>query len=148
MDTIQKSKHHFNLVDVILILLLIAIIGGAVFFWISKDQHLGSYPALTYEVAIKNVPQDIVIPSEANTPIYDDETGKQIGTLIAMTETAENDQAKTVVLTIRAEAILNTENYYQINAFTISIGKAVSLRLGDFWGNGVCTALTPGEKEA
>ena len=148
MDTIQKNKHHFNLVDLILILLLIAIVGGMVFLWTVKDQNLGDYPKLTYAVTVENVPLDIEITAEPNTPIYDDDTGKQIGTLISMSEATENEQTKSIVFTIRAEAILNADNYYQIGSYTISIGKSVSLRVGDFWGSGACTALTPGEKEA
>lgn len=147
METIHKRKHHFNIVDIILLLLILAIISGGILFWIVNNRNLGSYPNMTYKVTIGDIPLDVAPKLEAGMPVYDDITGKQIGTLSAFSYTTDTD-TKDLFLEISCAGILNTDHYYQIDSYTISVGKSVSVRVGNFWGKGVCTALTPGEQEA
>ena len=147
MDTIHKHKHHFNIVDIILLLLILAIACGGVLLWLKNERNLGSFPNMTYQVMLQDIPLDVSPKLEAGMPVYDDLTGKQIGTLSAFT-VDEGTEAKALLLEISCAGILNTEHFYQIDSYTISVGKTVSLRVGDLWGEGVCTALTPGEQEA
>lgn len=147
MDTIQKHKHHFNLVDLILILLLLAIVGGGLYLWFASERNLGIYPSMTYEVLISDIPSDVTLDIQKDAPVYDDITGTQIGTLSAFSVDSDGD-TKDLTLTIQANGILNTDHYYQIDSYTITVGKSISLRIGTFWGEGTCRALIPGEKEA
>ena len=147
MDTIHKHKHHFNIVDIILLLLILAITSGGILLWLENERNLGNYPNITYEVILQDIPLDVSPKLESGMPVYDDITGKQIGTLSAFSYDTDAN-TKTLVLKVSCAGILNTEHYYQIGSYTISVGKTVSLRVGDLWGEGVCSALTPGEQEA
>lgn len=156
-----KVKFRFNIIDALLILVILA--AAVLLVWIFSSSNLNLFGSsekveIEYTVELRQIRDEFRGDSffTEGDPVTDTVTLYDIGELISVSYsnaiyTGVNDNGELVVsdypnhinitLTIRAEADVSDDEY-SLGGYKIAVGKAVSLRIPDFTGEGYCTSIT------
>lgn len=165
----KKRKRGFNFVDFLLILIVLAIIGGIVYLFspISFLKNLGSEVngTLDYTVEIQNVDVMFIENIKENDIVIDSVSKNTIGTVSAIDHNtkyteldyreSEDGQYEGVLLeypdrynisvTITANAEFISGQGYNVNNCRIAVGEKISMRFKDYICEGYCVYVTPSE---
>lgn len=159
-----QKKRRFNVVDFLLIVLVLAIIGGVIYLFLpgSVIRNMGSSTSgsLSYTVELKGVDSvylnkikenDIVVDSVSKTTIgtvtavdyntkytvleYTEKDGQYEGVL------ADYPDRYNVLVTITTTAEYTPKKGYSVSGCRIAVGEALNLRFPDFAYEGHCISL-------
>jgi hypothetical protein len=116
---------------------------------------------LLYTVTLSAVREEYIHGIQTGTPVLDAVSKRPIGELIGCEITPATTQSfskragcmrrvaypgfRTVTMTIRTRGAA-TPGGYSLGGFTLYRGERISLRLPNFVGTGVCTALEPAHR--
>lgn len=170
--SINTKKHKFNALDAILLIMIIALIGAAVFFFVvprisgmgDKSKTEGEHFTVEYELQFRDVPNELrgVIERKhrIGETVYELNSSNELGTLTEIrfenasyTGTDLTDGGKLiygdypdhsdVTMVIRAEAEISKTGRYTINdGRTVSVGTGVTVKLPFFTDLGYCTKFS------
>ena len=156
----KKKKIHFNLVDLILIIIALTSISVLIFVFSNKSIAKTSRSQtveIEYTITFSPVREEYINlvkigDKVINTANMDDcgevylvsnsdyehvginaESGEKVTTKL--------DGMKSMVITIRAKAT-KTAYGYSVNGYDIIIGEDISVRVPDYTGIGKCTSVT------
>ncbi len=156
-----KSKTRTDRVAVVIIntltvLFLLALV--CLFFYAARPRHLlGHDTSLSYTVTLNTVRAEYTTDIHVGDRVLDAVGKREIGRVEsykitpAVTETysrrrnclraVEYPDHVTLTLTVRADA-RREGNEYTLSGFRLFGGKSIPLRLPNFVGTGVCTAIS------
>ena len=164
----EKKQRNFNFVDFLLIVIVLAIVAGAVYLFTSgtildkfrKDTE----GTLTYEIEINGVSEDYLNKIKENDVVINAVTKNSLGTVSAVDNNTkqtilgyEYDEEKndyrgvpleysdryTVRVTVTATAKYVKGDGYFINNCRVAVGEHMSLHFPDFAAEGYCISLVP-----
>jgi hypothetical protein len=148
----------FNIVDMLIVLLIISIAGGAYFmFFGGKENKVTETKKLVYEFEITNVSKDFVDSIAPGSPVRDNIRGSELGTVVSKTSKnatmlnedlingryviADVPDAYDVVITIEAQANITPANII-VGGAEVKVGKKFSLKGKGFANQGFVTKMT------
>ena len=155
---VNEKKVGFGIADVLIILLVLALVGGAAwFFFGSALIEYSNKEQIQYEVRLTDVRDELVPYIKTGDVVYDGTYGEKIGKVESVRtevhtipllnkETDELVNApksgySDVYITITVTAQQKDFSYY-VNDTKIKVGELVNLRLVDFCGQGYCTTVS------
>jgi inhibitor of KinA sporulation pathway (predicted exonuclease) len=152
-----KNKHRFNLIDVFVILVILALIAGTVYFSVRENKGMNSKMKeknITYTVHISDVDDSFLEAFKKDVHVFNSATFAYTGTIekVRMEKaTTYTDRAlpsnmksgytivqKTyediydVYVTVHGKAMIDERGVAYIGSQRITIGTAVNLRFGNF----------------
>lgn len=153
----NNKKVRFGFADVLIILLVIALVGGGVWYFFSGTLlGSGEDVTVTYEVRLTGIRNELTSHINIGDKVFDPVYGKYIGVIDKYEHPQHTEQVldketgelKEVVkagyydlyITVRADVKLRDNAYYAQDS-EIRVGESVYLRTADFCGEGYCTAL-------
>lgn len=167
-NTSEKKSRRFNFVDFLLILLVLAIIAGAVYLFSpgSFFQKAGASEqgTLSYTVEFHGVDGEYLNKIKENDIVVDSVTKSSLGTVTAVDyntkqrvlEYVKNEvdgtytgvlseypDQYTVLVTITAPAEHVSGDGYFVNNCRIAVGEGMALRFPDFVAEGHCISMIP-----
>ena len=153
----NKKKHRFNLIDIFVILIVLSLIGGTVFFTFRQNNEMKSQLRernITYTLRISGVEKDFVSSFSEEEPVLDSSTMNYIGTITKVrTEKAssfsdkavpnsfgnnyilmqeKSEESYDVYLTVSAKTKLDDRGVAYIDRQRITIGTRANIRCGNF----------------
>ena len=162
MDT--KSKNRFNIIDVCVILIILALIAGIVIFTVRESGEIYSERKeknITYTVRLSGVSKDFLPSFEEEEHVLNSSTLNYIGTItkIKQEKTAVNtdkaepvgtdgqykvvqshyDDVYDVYLTVSSKTTLDSRGIAYIDSQRITIGSVLYVRCGNFAATGYIT---------
>ena len=162
MEKIEnKKKKRFNFVDVILLVVILAIIGGVVYAYLSPvtKQLFAKTYKVTYTLKVQNVRLEFNNKIKADDKVVETETLKEIGTVTNVVYTASkfvgtDASGKTVTnnypdmydatITVKADAEMPS-GMYTVNTYSIMAGKTIPFRVPGFTGEALCLSISEDE---
>lgn len=161
---IAKKKKGFNFIDFLLILLVLALIAGAVYLFspasFLRQLSTEKTGTLSYTVEIVGVDEDYLNLINEEDAVGDASTKAVLGTVRAVDysikqtelgytqtengyvgELNEYGDRYNVLVTVEAEAQYVPGRGYYIDGTRIAVGEAVSLRFPDYSCQGYCVSL-------
>ncbi len=157
METKAVKKHKFNAIDAVILIVIAAVIGAAVFFFVTGEFGGASDTVtLEYVVEIRTIRDDYVDNFKIGEQIIDSVARFNLGKIVAIEvepatfngndlttgtlKVYEYPEHSDVTLTVVAEARLGENGRYIVgDGFDISVGTAVYMRLPNYTGVGYCT---------
>ncbi len=155
MDNTKKSK--FNIVDTFVVLILLALIFGIVFFFIRESRTIyegRSEKNITYKICISDVEEEYASTFATGKKIYNSSTLNYIGTItkveiLPATESSGTAAAGAaegeyllgqeqcpglcdVYITLTAKTKLDTRGVAYIDSERITVGSALDIRCDNF----------------
>ena len=160
MPSTQK-KHKFNAVDAAIIIVIVAIIGTAVFFFARGNDDQASFAPQTYDIEYVIEFRDIRDEFADNFKIGDKVTDAQelshIGEIVAVeitdaTYSASNATGELVIsdypdysnvsVTVSASAYVGSLGRFIVGeGYDIAIGKPIDVRTPNYTGTAYCTQI-------
>ena len=160
-----KREYKFNLVDLLLIILCLAIVGGAVYiFSPSTSFDLFSKKEITdieYTIEIQGVNKEFIETIKENDTVIDSVTKSALGQVVAVdyntkyttlsfTQSEDNNVGVLVehpdkynlIITISAQAEYKQGKGYFINDRRISVGGLMQLRFPNYVCECYCIAIS------
>ena len=156
----QKRK-KLNVFDFLVILVVLAVIGFAIFWatpWSqSLKNKLGTTVSLQYTVEIKDVDQAFIEKIQEGNHVIDSVSKNEIGTVVAIEiheheilSVGENGQGIMIeapdrynmIVTVSSNASYQSGKGYAINGCRIAVGESMALRFPDYVCEGFCIGLT------
>lgn len=160
----SEKKRRFNFVDFLLIVLVLAIIAGAIYLFLpgSFIRNIGNSTSgtLSYTVELKGVDAEYINKIKENDIVVDSVSKVTIGTVTAVDyntkytvlEYTENEgqyegvladypDRYNVLVTITTAADYTPKKGYSVDSCRIAVGEALSLRFPDFAYEGHCISL-------
>ena len=160
---VKKKAYRFNILDVLLILLAIAIVFVAIniispMSFIKKLQADSAH-TIQYTVEFIGVDEDFVDAIKENDSVMDSVSKNALGTVVAVdynihySELKYDEESKAgklvdypdkynVIVTITSEGNYISGEGYNINAHRIAVGEKMSLRFPDYVGEGYCISFS------
>lgn len=153
----QKRKARFNLFDLMVLLILIGIIFGAIYYFTSPERSGAKYVDIEYTILVKSMKAsyggkvaigDMVIDtkelcevgqvmavteSQAVSSTVDRETGRIINTAIPGMISVE------ITLTARVQV---EDDVHIINGVSVRVGEAISFRVPNLSASGHISTIT------
>ena len=164
----EKKSRRFNFVDLLLILLVLAIIAGAVYLFspgsVFKKMGTTEHGTLSYTVEFHGVDGEYLNKIKENDVVVDSVTKNILGTVAAVDyntkqtvlEYVKNEDdgtysgvlseypnQYTVIVTITASAEHVSGDGYFVNNCRIAVGESMALRFPDFVAEGHCISMIP-----
>lgn len=157
METKTVKKHKFNAIDAVILIVIAAVIGAAVFFFATGEFGGASETVmLEYVVEVRSIRDDYVDNFAIGEEIIDSVARFNLGEIVAIDVTPttfngndlttgtlkvyEYPEHSDVILTVVAEARLGENGRYIVgDGFDLSVGTAVYMRLPNYTGIGYCT---------
>ncbi|MBQ8448030.1 MAG: DUF4330 domain-containing protein [Clostridia bacterium] len=152
-----KKKNRFNLIDAFVVLIILALIAGTVYFAFKENNEFQSElrtKNITYTVLLENVDKDFLNVFETDGHVLNSSTLEYIGKISKIktekagvwTDKAEKDAAGDgytvikkeygdvydVYITITAKASMDERGIAYIDRQRITVGTCVPLRFGNF----------------
>ena len=164
----EKKQRKFLFVDFLIILLILAIVGGAVYLFspgsfLNKTRK-STEGTLIYTVEIKGVSKDYLNKIQENDVVVHGATKSAMGTVSAVDYTNndtvldyvwnEKEEAYvgtlvpspdqySVLVTITASADYVAEDGYFVNNTRVAVGEGMALRFPNFAVEGYCISVIP-----
>ncbi len=168
---VKNKKKGLNFVDFLLILIVIAIIGGIVYMFspisFLKKATSAVEGTLDYTIEIRNVDVSFIDNIKENDIVIDSVSKNTLGTVSAVDhntkyaelgyQIVEQEQEKyegfmmeypdryNVIVTITANANYIAGQGYDVNNCRIAVGEKLYLRFSDYVCEGYCVYVTPTE---
>ena len=160
------KKRKFNAIDAVILLVIAAAVGVAIFLFSSEEVETPmSRVKLEYVVDIKSISDDIAAEFNIGDKMVDSVQKYNLGQIIAVEyenavyagEDIVNGKATAydypdhtrVILTMLADATVGDNGRYLIDGgYDISVGTAVYIRLPGFNGIGYCTSFRETEAKS
>lgn len=168
MNTFKK-KNRFNIIDTFVIVIILALIAGVIFFVLHRGNSIYSDRSeknITYTVCISGMDEAHLAAFEAGERVLNSSTLNHIGTISdikaikhkARTSTAtkdaegegytldlvEYDDVYDVYITVTAKTSLDSRNIAYIDSQRITVGSAIYIRCGNFASPGHITNFVIG----
>lgn len=167
----NKRKTGFNIIDFFVILIVLALIAGTVYFIWRKNREPSTQlreKNLTYTVRISGVDKDFISVFEQEGLVYNSSTMNYVGTIktvrlekaAVLTDKAAatgegEDVSYTVIqqkyedvydvyLTITSKTMLDSRNVAYVDEERITVGSRINLRTGNFPCEAYITAFSIG----
>ena len=161
----QKKQRRFNFVDFLIIVLILAIIGGVIYLFspasFLKNMRSVKTGTVIYTIEIKGVHSDFLSKIQENDLVLDASTKVTLGVVTTVDcntkhtvfeavnkgdgkyegEWAEYPDQYDVIVTITADAEYIPNKGYFVNNHRVAIGEQFFLRFPDFTGEGYCISL-------
>ncbi len=165
MNTVKNKKHKFNAVDAAIIVVIIAVVGAAIFLFTAGGMSTVSDTVnIEYVVELRTVKKEFAGNFDVGQRLVDSVAKYQLGEVIhySVSETVYNGNDMqtgalvssyypdhvNVELTVAAKASPGVYGRYVIDGgYDISVGTTVYVRLPDYTGIGYCTALRETEAQ-
>ena len=164
----EKKERKFNFVDFLLIVLILAIIGAAVYLFTSgaffKLKGADQEGTMIYTVEIQGVSSDYLNQIKENDVVVNSVTKNTLGTVTSVDYNtkqtvleyvevdgvyegvlSEYPDQYTVLVTVTATAKYVAGDGYFVNDCRIAVGEGLSLRFPNFTAEGYCISLIPPE---
>ena len=164
-DIKEKKKHKFNIVDFLILLLVVAIIGTAiyaVFAWSDiKALWSTSSKEILYVVELRGVDKDLINNVKAADVVIDSVSKNQLGTVqsaksdpystLGYTVNTDGEYAATMItddskfnitLTISATAEYEKGIGYTVNGTRIAVGEVLDLRFPQLASTAYCVHIS------
>ena len=154
-----RSIYHFNIIDVLLILIILLAGGLAAYLVVPHSRESApskEHTAITYQITVSSLSQRFKGNVKEGDKVYTSEKDMLIGEVQNVTYSPavyigtnrENGSLTyldypgelSMTVTIRADADL-TENTYDIDGFRIEIGQVIDFRVPDLLASGRCTEI-------
>ena len=153
----NTKKGRFGFADVLILLLVIALVGGGFWFFLSGRLFgAGDEVSISYEVRLTEVRSELTSRVNYGDKVYDPVYGEYIGVVEKVRTEQYTEQIRdkstgelvnavkggyyNMYITVTAVAEYKDNTLY-ISGNEIRVGERVYLRLPDFCGEGYCTAL-------
>lgn len=156
-QTVKKKNKRFNIVDLILLILLLAVAGVLLYSYLSPltKQIFAETYDVEYTLRIQSVRREFNNKIKEGDRVIEADSLKEIGTVKGVVYTPSkfvgtDSEGKTVTseypdmydVTITVSAVAEMPGgMYEINSFSITAGKAVRFRVPDFTGEAVCASI-------
>ncbi|MBQ8005979.1 MAG: DUF4330 domain-containing protein [Clostridia bacterium] len=158
---LKRTKKGFNGMDLFFILLIAALIVGAVFLYrnVNKNSDTAKAETVTieYTLEFRRLENDVKIAVDAGDAVRDPDNKQTIGTVAYPPQVmpyseiaynyndgnvymAENPDLSDLSITIRAEATHSDSGYY-VNGTRFLVGKAANIWTAGFAGSGYCISI-------
>lgn len=159
MSKLNEKRKRFNFIDVILLVVILVIVSVLAFIgfkaynnYFMKDST-GS--VIRYEIVIEGVSNDIKYSINEGDDVIESLSFTSIGKVVGEPEitptpfVASDDDGKLVEsdhpsksdIRITVEAKANgSKGTYDINGYTLCVGKSVSFRVPGFSAEGICVS--------
>lgn len=155
----NTQRHKFNIFDVVLILVFLAIIGGVaalVIRSVPKGEVFNGNSEVTYVMSVTGVHTEIAEQVKKGQKLYDASTGQEIGIISSVTVfehivTGVDQQTQTPVTNIVpgkgdleitvAVAASHKGEIYEVNGTVIACGEKISFRTETAALSGVCISM-------
>ncbi len=153
----DRKKVHFGLADVVIILLVLASISAAVWYFAADSVFdRGDDVKMTYELRITNLRSEMTSHIKVGDKVYDSVYGEAIGVVEDVrveqyTEQVFDKNAGEAVNAVKAGYYniylkINTtakqkDGVYYVADTEIRVGESMGIQAPDFCGNGFCTAV-------
>ena len=158
--------YKFNFIDVILVLLCLAIIGGCVYVFSPKfnfDLFKRSESVqLQYTIEIQGVDEEFIEKIKENNNVLDSVSKSSLGSVVAVDYNTrysvldytineegiaegilvDHPNKYNVIVTISATAEYESGTGYSINGRRIAIGELIDLKFPDYTCQGHCIAIS------
>ena len=142
----EKRKFRFNVIDALIILVVIAAVGVLAYVFASEkgdtDEKIGEKVKIQYVLQTTETREQFVKNITASDIIYDDESGKVLGTVVSVTDEpayftgTDNKNAVQVIseiegkrnmfITVEADAEIQNSGY-TVDGFSVKVGGTVKL---------------------
>ena len=155
----QKKKGFPIILDILIMILLISVIGAAVWGIWSLGKYFATQYAdveLSYTMLIEDVDPEIaldkngycVIVPDSTVYLADDDAGYVLGKVLSVSTKMDDESgAVDVYVTVKATAGYNSKLGYFIEQTKIAVGKSYSCRFSGLMGDAVIVELQPLAKE-
>lgn len=152
------KKSLFNIFNILIVLIIVAGIGAALYFFVLKDDQGGAAELsdVEYTVEIKNVRDELTDKISSGDRLLDSVGQIDIGVVDEIeyaqsricnldNETgelviSEYPDHSDIIVTVSAKAVL-TDMGYDINGCVINVGTPVYARFPGFVGTGYCISM-------
>lgn len=150
----EKKKHRFNIIDLVIIAAVVAI--GALlvksFIFDARNDNKAEKVNLQYVIETDMLSEDLADNVKVGDAVYDYVSGRKIGQVTACdvrnaTHIGMSDSGaqvisdvvgyRTLYITVEGQAS-GTAGGYSVETVAISVGKAYSLMLPDLYCTGSC----------
>ena len=157
--TTKKKKARFNIIDLLLILIVIAMIATMIYLFVPGNifENLSAEreQEIQYTVEILGVDQDFINNIKENDNVIDVVSKASIGTVMAVSYDTNYSELKyneesgegimvsypdkyNLIVTISAEALYNAGEGYSVDGCRIAVGEKLSLRFPDYSCEAYC----------
>ena len=169
--TKAKKKKGFNFIDFLIILIVLAIIGGIVYLFspisFLKKATSAIEGTLDYTIEIRNVDITFIDNIKENDIVIDSVSKNKLGTVSTVDhntkytelnyQSSDREQGKdegfmmeypdryNIIVTITSSADYIVGEGYTVNNCRIAVGEKLSLRFSDYVCEGYCVYVTPTE---
>lgn len=161
MPNTQK-KHKFNAVDAAIIIVIVAIIGTAIFFFAwGNDDKIMSAPQtfdIEYVIEFRNIRDEFTDNFKIGDKVSDAAALSHIGEIVAVEVTdatyngtnletgelviSDYPDYSIVSVTVSAEASTDSLGRFIVGeGYDIAIGKPISIRTPNYTGTAYCTQI-------
>ena len=165
LDIKEKKKHKFNIVDFLILLLVVAIIGTAVyavFSWSDiKTLWATSSKEILYVVELRGIDQDLIDNVKGTDIVIDSISKNQLGivqsatsdpySILGYTVDADGEYTATMItdgskfnitVTISATAEYEKGVGYTVNGTRIAVGEVLDLRFPQLASTAYCVHIS------
>ena len=163
--TKAKREYKFNLVDLLLIILCIAIVGGAIYvFSPNTSFDLFSKSEITdieYTIEIQGVDKEFIEKIKENDTVIDSVSKSALGQVVAVDYNTkhttlsytkseddnvgvlvEHPDKYNLIITVSAKAEYRPDQGYFVNDYRISVGGLLQLRFPNYVCECYCIAIS------
>lgn len=158
IDSKGKLFGKINIVDLLIVLLIISIAGGAyLVFFGGSDKQVVETTKVVYDFEITNVNMDFIEAITPGDPIRDSTRGNELGTVVSKTSRkatmlnedlingryiiADVPDAYDVVITIEARADITPANII-VGGAEVKVGKKFFIKGKGYANQGFVTKMT------
>ncbi len=155
----KKKKFSFNIIDAALVVIALVAIAVLIFVFNNKDivkPQGNERVQIEYTITVSPVREEFINLVKIGDKVTNTAVMETCGEVVTVTNSdyiyeGTNDSTgekvytpypgmKTMVIKIKANAA-KTDYGYSVNGFDIVIGEKVSIRVPDYTGIGICTAI-------
>ena len=159
-QTQEKRAWRFTALDLILVIVVLAVIGAAIYFFGpfgNNPDDASEKVELLYTIEIKGVEEEYIDNVQVGDTMIESVNKTVIGTITAIetmpyTDHVLNEEAGvieekqypglvTMLITVQCEAV-STERAYTVEGYRLAIGKLNYIQLPRFVGSGYGISLT------
>lgn len=153
----DNKKGRFGIADVFIILLVLAVLGGGIWFFIGDSLFDGGDEyEVSYEVRLTNIRSEMIDHIHVGDKVFDGVYNEPVGEVTNVSYEAYTEQVLdkntgelvnaqkegyyNIYITIKATAKYS-DNSYVVADTALRVGEQMHLHLPDFCGSGYCTSF-------
>lgn len=151
----MKNRKSFNIIDIVIILSLLAVIGAAVFGFVSGIGAVGEKAVIRYVLEVDPIDSELCAKVSVGDGVYSYDDSQRIGTVYAVStaqayHTGTDSQGSAVssplegksvlYVTVEAEAMVS-EKGYTVGTQLINAGKKIDIRYPNLFCSSTCVSV-------